>query len=288
MIVQHNQNAAVGHRYMALHGGRISTALQKLSSGYRLTKFSDNMVDASRIEAMRFRIAVLERSAQAEEMRAMECRILEGALEEMSSMAGRMVELATYSANGGVDDSDRRMMQQEIDAMAEEVGRIIEGTNTGGSSLEGVLNKLDAYDKRVSGLLAEDEELEIEWNSYSSGSIRAMADNIRVDTQEAAQRAMEGARALVDKVSLARTSLGSMARWSEHMVGSIEDVLDQLNETISILGDVDIATEMVEFVRGQVLQQSAILMSCHALKEPYKILDLLKPLGATAEKKTSL
>ena len=136
MRIQHNISALNSHRQLGVNNNNISKSLEKLSSGYGINRAGDNAAGLAISEKMRAQIKGLE-AAEANAQDAISLvQTAEGGLQEVHSMLNRMQELATKSSNGTyTDDVDRAALQEEVDALKNEINRISESTNFNGINL---------------------------------------------------------------------------------------------------------------------------------------------------------
>ncbi len=135
MRIQHNIAALNAHRQLTNNNSMIGKNLEKLSSGYRINRAGDDAAGLAISEKMRAQIQGLETAQKNAQDGISLVQTAEGALTEVHSMLNRMVELATQSANGTYDTSDRASLQAEVDSLLDEIDRIAENTNFNGINL---------------------------------------------------------------------------------------------------------------------------------------------------------
>lgn len=135
MRIQHNIMALNSQRQLGINNN-ISKSLEKLSSGYRINRAGDDAAGLAISEKMRAQIKGLETATDNANDAISLIQTAEGGLQEVHSMLNRMTELATKSANGTYDnDTDRQALQDEYDALLEEIDRIADSTNFNGINL---------------------------------------------------------------------------------------------------------------------------------------------------------
>lgn len=136
MRIQHNIMALNSQRQLGINNSNISKSLEKLSSGYRINRAGDDAAGLAISEKMRAQIKGLETAQDNASDAISLIQTAEGGLQEVHSMLNRMTELATKSANGTYDTTvDRQALQDEYDALIEEIDRIAESTNFNGLAL---------------------------------------------------------------------------------------------------------------------------------------------------------
>lgn len=142
MRIQHNIMALNSQRQLGINNSNISKSLEKLSSGYKINRAGDDAAGLAISEKMRAQIKGLETATDNANDAISLIQTAEGGLQEVHSMLNRMTELATKSANGTYDnDTDRKALQDEFDALNAEINRISDSTNFNGINLlDGSMN----------------------------------------------------------------------------------------------------------------------------------------------------
>lgn len=136
MRIQHNIMALNSSRQLGVNNSAVSKSLEKLSSGYRINRAGDDAAGLAISEKMRAQIKGLTAASDNSQDAISLVQTAEGGLQEVHSMLNRMQELATKSANGTyTDDVDRRALQDEVDALKDEINRIADSTNFNGIKL---------------------------------------------------------------------------------------------------------------------------------------------------------
>ena len=135
MVVRTNTMALNAYRQLGMNNNAVTKSLEKLSSGFRINRAGDDAAGLAISEKMKAQITGLETaSANAQDGISL-IQTAEGNLTEVHSMLNRMVELATKSANGTYSSTERKALQDEVDALLEEVDRISQSANFNGIKL---------------------------------------------------------------------------------------------------------------------------------------------------------
>ncbi len=136
MVVRTNTMAINANRQLNINNNQVSKSLQKLSSGYKINSASDDASGLAISEKMKSQIAGLDTASDNAQDGISLVQTAEGATTQIHSMLNRMVELATKSANGTIqDDVDREAIQNEVDALNDEISRIATSTDFNGITL---------------------------------------------------------------------------------------------------------------------------------------------------------
>lgn len=136
MRIQHNIMALNSSRQLGVNNSAVAKSLEKLSSGYRINRAGDDAAGLAISEKMRAQIKGLTAASDNSQDAISLVQTAEGGLQEVHSMLNRMQELATKSSNGTyTDDVDRKALQDEVDALKDEINRIADSTNFNGIKL---------------------------------------------------------------------------------------------------------------------------------------------------------
>ncbi|MEG0650461.1 MAG: flagellin, partial [Oscillospiraceae bacterium] len=122
MIIQHNNMATNSYNRLSGNNALVSKNLEKLSSGYKINRAGDDAAGLAISEKMRAQITGLTRATQNAQDGVSLVQTAEGNLTEVHSMLNRMVDLATQSSNGTIDDNvDRKNLQKEVQSLKDEI-----------------------------------------------------------------------------------------------------------------------------------------------------------------------
>lgn len=316
MVIQHNIMALNAHRNLSANYNKMSKCLERLSSGYRINRAGDDAAGLGISERMRAQITGLKQAVLNAQDGMSLVQTAEGAMAEVHSMLNRMVELATQSANGTIQGADRDKLESELNALKDEIDRISQATNFNGiqlldggsvqagsvqggslpeividlppAGLEDLTEAINAPEgggrqtKSARGGLV----LQVGDTAHSYNQIGVPTADMSVDglglrditfsTQESSSDALEVIRAAIEKVSAHRASLGALYNRLEYTVNSLNSAIENLTAAESRLRDADMAKEMMEFTKMNVLTQAAQAMLAQANMQPQQILQLLR------------
>lgn len=136
MVVRTNTMSSNAYRQLGMNNTALSKSLEKLSSGYRINRAGDDASGLAISEKMKAQISGLEQASSNSQDGISLVQTAEGALTEVHSMLNRMVELATKSSNGTIQDQvDRDAIQSEVDALKDEISRVAQSTDFNGIQL---------------------------------------------------------------------------------------------------------------------------------------------------------
>src|SRR5690606_27695951 len=238
------------------NNGLLSTAMQRLGTGLRVNSAADDAAGlqiANRLTAQTRGMAVAQRNAQdAISM----LQTADGALDEISSIAFRMKELALQGANGTNNDDDRAALDAEFAELSAEITRIMEKTTYGGETLleGGTLANQVTFQIGASS----DETLDVD-ASGEIANITAAAGNLTsIATAADATTAIDNADALIASVGAARAKFGANINRLDHTINNLASIAQNTEAAKGRIMDADFAAESSNMTKQQMLMQSGI------------------------------
>ena len=270
MRIQHNISALNAHRQLGANQTGIAKNLEKLSSGYRVNRAGDDAAGLAISEKMRSQIKGLETAQKNAQDGISLVQTAEGALTEVHSMLNRMVELATQSANGTYEDAvDRQALQAEVNSLTSEIDRIASSTNFNKKNL---LNGSGNFDLQVGPSAAEKINVTIGSMAASGLSI----SGLDISSGGSANAAIATINTAINTVSTQRANLGAIQNRLEHTISNLGVTAENMTAAESRIRDVDMAKEMMEFTKNNILSQAATSMLAQANQTPQGVLQLLQ------------
>jgi flagellin len=276
MRINHNIAALNASNRLKFNDSAISKNLQKLASGYRINNAADDAAGLAVSEKMRRQINGLNQATDNAENGISLIQTAEGGMNEISAILQRMNTLAVEAANGTYDDTDRQNLQAEVDALVTEIDRIAESTDFNGIKL------LDGKQVATVGVTFQigSENVTAQQVTMTIDSMKATAlgfdDKFSIDKQTAAQAAIGTIKTAINTVDTARANLGAMQNRLEHTVNNLTTMSENLTSAESTIRDVDMASEMVDLTKNQILEQASTAMLAQANAQPQSVLSLLK------------
>ena len=257
MIINHNMNAMNAHRNMTSNTNASGKSMEKLSSGLRINRAGDDAAGLSISEKMRGQIRGLDQASRNSQDGISYIQTAEGALTEVSAMLTRMKELAVQAKNGTNNGEDVKNIELEMGSLTDEITNIT--TNT-----------------KFNGKNVFTSEVEITVTQDATGLLtigKAGLSKTLALTSKSAVTAIEGA---IDEVNLQRATYGSQQNRLEHTINNLNTTSENLTAAESRIRDVDMAKEMMNFSKNNILQQAAQSMIAQANQQPQGVLQLLR------------
>jgi flagellin len=280
-------------RNLGAHYSRLSTSVRRLSSGLRVGTAADDAAGLAIRELMRADIATLNQGVRNANDAISLIQTADGALGVIDEKLIRMKELAEQAATGTYNSDQRLMIESEYQAMASEISRISNATDFNGVHLlNGNLsspihngNGLQSTGKLKIHFGTGNDSAE-DYYYITIGNTTASALGVgnsgnsnnrayTVSTQAKAQSALDGINAAIISKDKIRAHLGAMQNRLENTISNLQIQAENLQAAESRISDVDVAQEMTEFVRNQVLTQAATAMLSQANSLPQMALQLI-------------
>ena len=275
MRINNNLMAMNAYRQLSITNGSAAKSMEKLSSGYRINRAGDDAAGLAISEKMRAQIRGLNMASKNAQDGISLIQTAEGALTETHAILQRMRELAVQAANDTNNDNDRAELQKEVEQLIEELDRISTDTEFNTKTLlDGSLvsTASGAVVFHIGANAGQNIQLEIGDMSSSGLSV----NDINISTQSGADEAITTIQNAIDLVSSERAKLGAYQNRLEHTIKNLDTSAENLQAAESRIRDVDMAKEMMEFTRNNILQQAATAMLAQANQAPQSVLQLLR------------
>ncbi len=277
MIVQHNMTALNANRQLGVTNTNLARSTEKLSSGYRINRASDDAAGLSISEKMRGQIRGLKQaSTNAQDGQSL-IQTAEGAMNEIHSVLQRMRELTVQAKNDTYLQEDRAKIKTEVDQLQSEITRIATQTqfnkmNLLTGSYKSMQFQVGANDNQVIKLSISKltaSALGVEGVASAIGNATVSKGSIIGDQLSTIDEA-------ITTVSTARSNLGAISNRLDHTIANADNMAENLQSSESKIRDVNIASEMVSYSSMSILQQAGQSMLSHANQATQGVLSLLQ------------
>jgi flagellin len=297
LVINHNLMAMNAARNLSNSYSSLAASTRKLSSGLRVGTAADDAAGLAIRELMRADIAALNQGVRNANDAISLIQTADGALGVIDEKLIRMKELAEQAATGTYDSVQRLIIDSEYQQMASEITRIANATDFNGIKLlDGSLSGTHVGNGTGGDGLNSTGELKIHFGSLNDsaedyyyiqiGSATASSLGIgnqsvetdpghNISTQQNAQEALVAIQdAIVSKDNI-RAHLGALQNRFENTISNLQIQAENLQAAESRISDVDVAEEMTNFVRNQILTQAAVAMLSQANSLPQMALSLM-------------
>ena len=272
MVVRTNTMGINANRQLNMNNSAVAKSLEKLSSGFRINRAGDDASGLAISEKMKAQIKGLETASSNAQDGISLVQTAEGATTEIHNMLNRMVELTTKAANGIYDTTtDRPAIKSELDALADEIDRIVTSTNFNGQ----VLLNGDLDTSLQIGSEATDT-LAVAVDSLATADLGIAKTNLKVGTTDEANDTLALVKTAINTVSTARADLGAIQNRLEYTINNLDTTAENMTAANSRIRDTDMAKEMMNYTKMNVLTQAAQAMLAQANQQPQSVLQLLQ------------
>ena len=269
MVVQHNLSAMNTNRQMGVVTDALQKSTEKLSSGYKINRAADDAAGLSISEKMRAQIRGLDKASDNAQDGISLIQVAEGALNETHSILQRMNELATQAANDTNTSTDRTAIKAEIDQLTSEINRIQSTTQFNTQNL--LDGKFTSKNLQIGSLMGQTIKISISnMNAATLG-----VSGLTVDKNSTAGASMSKIQAAIDKVSTQRSNLGALQNRLEHTINNLDTTSENTSAAESRIRDTDMADEMVQYSKNNILSQAGNSMLAQANQQTQGVLSLL-------------
>lgn len=275
MVVQHNLTAANTNRQLGITTNGLQKSTEKLSSGYKINRAADDAAGLSISEKMRNQIRGLNKASDNAQDGISLVQTAEGALNEVHSMLQRMSELAVQASNGTNATQDRTALDNEVQQLKTEIERV--GTTTQFNKMDILTGDFSSNNEKTLQVGAnQNQVITIAISALTSTVGSALDDQVKVDTASAAQSSISIIQNSITSLSALRSKLGALQNRLEHTVANLDNISENTQSAESRIRDTDMAEEMVQYSKNNILQQAGQSMLAQANQANQGVLSLLQ------------
>ncbi|KAB3529579.1 flagellin [Alkaliphilus pronyensis] len=274
MRINHNVPAMNAHRLLTKNTSFASKALERLSSGKRINRAADDAAGLAISEKMRSQVNGLKIASRNSLDGISMVQTAEGAMNEIHAMLQRMRELAVQASNGIYNVDDLNTIQNEVDELIDEIDNIAKTTNFNDKKL--INGSLSTVAIQLQIGANAGETLEFTIDNLDATSLNLFATpTVLIDLVNAATAQISTLDDAVQKVSEVRSKLGAIQNRLEHTIANVDNTTENLTAALSRIEDLDMALEMSNFTKLNILTQAGTAMLAQANQRPQSVLQLL-------------
>jgi flagellin len=283
MIINHNMSAMYANRTLGARGMETQRTIEKLSSGERITRAADDASGLAVSEKLRSQIRGLNQASRNIGNAVSFIQTTEGYLQNTGDILGRIRELSVQSANGIYTAEDRTQIQVEVSQLVDEVNRIashaqFNGMNmlTGAFATDSVTGQIMQF--HVGANMDQNEQVFI---GTMTADALGLTDTqggtgmINISNPEAANQAIGIVDTALNVINKQRADLGAYQNRFEMAQKGVDIAAENLQAAESRIRDADMASQMVEFTKNQILTQANTAMLAQANVQSQSVLQLL-------------
>ena len=270
-------------RILGINNGRLAQSVERISSGIRINRGSDDAAGLAISEGLRSDIRALRQAIRNANDGVSLINVTEGALNEQSGILIRLRELASQAATGTVGSTERATIQLEFTALRNELDRISQTTEFNGQKLiEGSLASTATSTSHILIQVGLDSTSHSRINLNTEVDLGAMTSTgltihqLSVTSADAALTALEQVNTSIGTITAGRGKIGAVQNRLVRTISTISIAVENLSAAESAIRDADIAEEVALLTRNQILVQAATAMVGQANLIPQSVLQLLQ------------
>ena len=270
-------------RILGINNGRLAQSVERISSGIRINRGSDDAAGLAISEGLRSDIRTLRQAVRNANDGVSLINVTEGALNEQSGILIRLRELASQAATGTVGSTERATIQLEFTALRNELDRISQTTEFNGQKLiEGSLASAATSANHILIQVGLDSGSHSRINLNTEVDLGAMTSTglsihqLSVTSSDAALTALEQMNTSIGTITEGRGKVGAVQNRLIRTISNVSIAIENLSAAESAIRDADIAEEVALLTRNQILVQAATAMVGQANLIPQSVLQLLQ------------
>lgn len=272
LIVNNNPASIAAQRNLTVNTEKLQRSVERLSSGLRITRASDDAAGLGVSETLRAHIRSINQATRNSNDGISLTQIADGAAATIGNLLGRLRELSTQSASGTVGVTERSYLDQEFVTLRSEIDRIATVTEFNGQFLlSGASNSFEVFIGFKSGA---GNSLTLDLNDLDVTSIGL--GSVNISTSANAQSALSNIDSAISAVATARAEYGSIQNRFEAAISNLQVTSENFQAAESRIRDADIAYETSQFTKNQVLVQAGVAVLAQANALPQQALALLR------------
>ena len=284
MVINHNMSSMYSNRTLGVSNDQLQNNIEKLSSGQRINRAGDDASGLAVSEKMRSQIRGLNQANRNIQNGVSFIQSTEGYLQETTDILQRIRELAVQSSNGIYSDEDRMQIQVEVSQLVSEVDRIASQAQFNGMNmLTGAFAKESASGRimqfQIGANVDQNERVYIGTMTAQALGLKGAQgsdEQIGIESPDKANMAIASIDNALLTVSKQRADLGAYQNRFEMASNGVGVAAENLQASESRIRDTDMASEMVEYTKNQILTQSGTAMLAQANSQSQNVLALLR------------
>jgi flagellin len=269
-----NTEAQNAHRQLQANSLAMSRTMEKLSSGLRINRAADDAAGLAVSEEMRTNIRGLNMASRNALDGVSLVQVADGALAGVNDMLQRMRELAVEAANGTYTDTQRGNIDREVQSLLAEIGRVASDTEFNGIQI--LSGSVSTAASAVTLQVGADSGQTIAFTIGTMSTAQLGIAGLAISTAASASAAIASLDAAIRTVNTTRSDVGAIQNRLEQTISRLNLTSENTQAAESRIRDADMASEMIEYTKRQILSQSGTAMLAQANQAPQNVLQLLR------------
>jgi flagellin len=274
LSVYNNVEASNAHRLLANTNAQLSKSMERLSSGLRINRAADDAAGLAVSEGMRSQIRGMNVASRNAQDGVSMVQVADGALGNVGDMLQRVRDLAVQASNGTLTDQQRSNLDTEVQQVLTEIGKT--GTDTEFNGIKILAGSVATAASAVTLQVGANASQSIAFTIATVSASDLGISGLSVSTAASATAAIASLDAAINTVTTNRASLGAIQNRLESTINRLGLTSENVQAAESRIRDADMASEMIDFTKNQILQQSGTAMLAQANQAPSSVLSLLR------------
>lgn len=281
MIINHNMSSLYADRVLGISNDGIMKNIEKLSSGERINRAGDDASGLAVSEKMRSQIRGLNQASRNIENGVSFIQTTEGYLTETTDILQRVRELAVQSANGIYSEEDRMQIQVEVSQLVSEIDRIASQAQFNGMNMltgRFASESNDVMQFQIGANMDQSARVYIGTMTAQALGLRGAQGSeeaVSISNPESANATLGAVDAALTNVTKQRADLGAYQNRFEMAKKGVDIAAENTQSAESRIRDTDMASEIVQYTKNQILTQSGTAMLSQANSQSQNVLALL-------------
>jgi flagellin len=267
--VNTNVEAINVHNNLLTSSNKVAESLKRLSSGKRINSAKDDASGLAVANNFRAKISSMRVASQNATEAISMLQVADGAYSKITDILVRMRDLATQAASDQTEQRDK--LDTEFLALRSEIDRIAGSTKYGSMT---VTNGTQSYTFQVGAGTGTNDSLAISFTAVSTGALAI--NTSAISTAGAASNAMAAIDTALSSMNVYMANVGASQNRLQYTIENLAISIENFASSESAIRDADMAYEMTQFTRNQILQQTGIAMLSQANQAPQQLMQLIR------------
>jgi flagellin len=277
MVVNTNMDALTIENILSNTNSSVSSSLTKLSSGLRINTAADDPAGYAIANAFKSAISSMQVASQNANQANSMLQTADGAYSQINNILVSMKSLATEAASGQEGQTNLDSLSGEFKDLQAEIEQIAGSTQYGSTSLingTGVASTGITF--QIGATNAANNQITIKFTGATTGSLGVSSSTVGIDSLVSAQAAMTALDTALTSINAAMGDVGGLQNQLGYTIQNLTTSIQNYTSSTSTIEDVDMASEVSNLTKNQILQQSAMAMLAQANSQPQNVLKLLQ------------
>jgi len=281
MVVNTNMDALLIQNTLSNTNAAVSASLQKLSTGLNINSAADDPAGFAIANSFKAKVSAMQVAAQNANQATSMLQTADSAYSTINNILVQMKSLAVEAASGQEGTEDLTSLNGEFADLQSEIDQIASSTQYGSINLiDGNTTATNGITFQIGGTYSADNMMVVQFNGATTDclGVSGTANKISVSTLASAQAAMNALDTALVSINAYMGNVGGLQNQLQYYINNITTSIQNYASSASTIEDVNMATEVSNFTKNQILQQSAMAMLAQANAEPQNVLKLLQSI----------